>query len=282
MHSRVQIRGASPMRRVEAVASGSSTPLGTKGSKNAAPCTLEISYEAVNFLDIHIYQDKENNLQTSVYRKNTATNNLLHANSQHPSYLIKGIPTGQYLRVRRLCSTLGNFKIEVKKLYDRFKQRGYSHNCLKRAYKRALESDRNEDLKEVIGNCPQITYRQSKNLKDRLIQSHYKNPSTKFLGRLDTNEYIIKQFMNCTTTGVIYVMECACGKRYVGKTKREFRRCGRYNGVMKFTAVEHIKSTTRIGDIDNKLLQCEAEWIYWLNTKVPAGLNEGFTFSPFL
>ncbi|OCT98775.1 hypothetical protein XELAEV_18011009mg [Xenopus laevis] len=116
----------------------------------------------------------------------------------------------------------------------------------------------------------------------------------------------MKQFMNCKTTGVIYVMECVCGKRYVGKTKREFRRHilehvgdvrnkrntsvanhvnthhNGDNGVMKFTAVEHIKSTTRIGDLDNKLLQREAEWIYWLNTKVPSGLNEGFTFSPFL
>ncbi|OCT88234.1 hypothetical protein XELAEV_18016860mg [Xenopus laevis] len=335
--------------------------------------TSEISYEAVNFLVIHIYRDKENNLQTSVYRKNTATNNLLHAKSQHPSNLIKGIPTGQYLCVRRLCSTPGNFKIEAKKLYDRFKQRGYSHNCLKRAYKRALESDRSSlliprknnnnnkkleqstnskqqirligdfssqyreifnilqkhwhileqdlDLKEVIGNYPQITYRRSKNLKDRLIQSHYRNPiqstwlshntkgcyrcgdclacpyvckSTKIIGRFDINEYVTKQFMNL------------CGKKYVGKTKREFRRrilehvgdvrnkrntsvanhVNLYhngdNGAMKFTAVEHIKSTTRIGDIDNKLLQREAEWIYWLNTKVPAGLNEGFTFSHFL
>lgn len=27
-----------------------------------------------------------------------------------------------------------------------------------------------------------------------------------------------------TTAGVVYVMKCVCGKTYVGKTQREFRR----------------------------------------------------------
>ncbi|OCT55731.1 hypothetical protein XELAEV_18004497mg [Xenopus laevis] len=194
-----------------------------------------------------------------------------------------------------------------------------------------LEQD--ADLKETIGDRPLITYRRSKNLRDRLIHSHYNNPSkptwltcnikgcykcgdclacpfvrksTTLYGRLDIEEYTIKQFINCKTMGVIYVMECKCGMRYVGKTKREFRRrilehvgdvrnkrnttiANHINthhsgnsGVMKFIAVEHIKSTSRIGDIDNKLLKCEAEWIYWLNSKAPSGLNEGFIFSPFL
>ncbi|OCT65828.1 hypothetical protein XELAEV_18042078mg [Xenopus laevis] len=194
-----------------------------------------------------------------------------------------------------------------------------------------LEQD--ADLREAVGSHPLITYRRSKNLHDRLTHSHYNNPtkltwltnstkgchrcgnclacpyvqkSTIFSGRRDINEYIIQQFINCKTMGVIYVMECICGIRYIGKTKREFRRrilehvgdirnkrntsiANHINslhegncGVMKFIGVEHIKSTTRVGDLDNKLLKREAEWIYWTNSKVPGGLNEGFTFSPFL
>ncbi|OCU02294.1 hypothetical protein XELAEV_18008056mg [Xenopus laevis] len=119
-------------------------------------------------------------------------------------------------------------------------------------------------------------------------------------------EYTIKHFINCKTMGVIYVMKCQCETKYVGKTQREFRRRilehvgdvrhkrntsvanhinelhNGYTEVMKFTAIEHIKSTTRIGDIDKKLLQSEAKWINWLNSKSPNGLNEGFTFTPFL
>ncbi|OCT89092.1 hypothetical protein XELAEV_18017710mg [Xenopus laevis] len=313
-----------------------------------------------------------------------ATNNLLHAESQHPLRLIRGIPTGQYLRVRRLCSTLSDFKIEADKLYQRFKQRGYSHNSLKKAYKRALTADRShllvprkslvnsqpsissdnqkvirfignyssehkeirqilckhwhileqdKDLSEAIGNNPTITFRRCKNLRDQLVHSHLSNDTkptwlenkTKgcykcggcqacpfiekasiCLGRLDIPTYTLKHFMNCKTSGVIYLMNCGCGKRYVGKTKREFRRrilehvgdvkhrrntsVARhineiYNGkieMLKFTAVDHINPTMRVGDIGRKLLQLEAQWIYWLNTKVPYGLNEGFTFSPFL
>ncbi|OCT88162.1 hypothetical protein XELAEV_18016787mg, partial [Xenopus laevis] len=184
-------------------------------------------------------------------------------------------------------------------------------------------------LKEVIGESPQISYRWSNNLYDRLIQSHYINLTkttwlshntkgcyrcgdcvacpfvskrTTFLGRLDIKEYTIKHLINCKTTGIIYVMECICGKRYVGKTKRQIMEHvgdvrnkrntsianhinGHHNGdcgIMKFIAVDHVKSTTRIGVIDRKLLQREAEWIFWLNSKAPIGLNEGFTFSPFL
>ncbi|OCT91964.1 hypothetical protein XELAEV_18015021mg, partial [Xenopus laevis] len=332
--------------------------------------TSEIDRDTIHFLDIRIYQGPHNNLQTTVYRKKTATNSLLHASSQHPSNTIKGIPTGQYLRVRRLCNTLGDFKIEAKKLYERFRQRGYTHNSLKKAYKRALTTERNslltntmkhirmigdfssqhkasthiltkhwhilkqdKDLKQIIGDGPLITLRRSTNLRDQLIRSHLTPPrksswltnttqgchkcgncmacpfilKTKVVtGRRDIPNYIIKQFINCKTTGVIYVMKCKCDLLYVGKTRREFRRrilehvgyvrnkrnttvANHINDMhkgdsayMRFFAVEHIQQTTRIGDIDKKLLQSEAKWIYWLNTKAPNGLNEGFTFCPFL
>ncbi|OCT67308.1 hypothetical protein XELAEV_18038598mg [Xenopus laevis] len=114
------------------------------------------------------------------------------------------------------------------------------------------------------------------------------NKTVMIEGRSDIKEYAIKHFINCKTVGVIYVMKCECGKNYVGKTKREFRRrilehvgdvlhkrntsvanhiihCNNGNtAMMKFIGVEHIKSTTKIGDIDRKLLQCEAQLIYWL------------------
>ncbi|OCT96309.1 hypothetical protein XELAEV_18013984mg [Xenopus laevis] len=316
--------------------------------------TAEINKDIINFLDIQIYRDINNNVQTTVFRKETATNNLLDAKSQHPSGLIRGIPTGQYLRVRRLCSsTLADLKNEAdNELYQRFKQRGY--NSLKKAYKRALTADRShllvprkslaniclrsehkkirqiqgkhwhileqdKDLSEVIGSNPTITFRRSKNLRDQLVHSHLSNDTkptwlgnktkgcykcggsqawpfiektSTCLGRLDIPTYTLKHFMNCRTSGVIYLMNCECGKRYVGKTKREFRRRilehvgdvkHRTNtSMLKFTAVDHINPTMRVGDIDRKLLQRKDQWIYWLNTKVPYGLNEGFTFSPFL
>ncbi|OCT67299.1 hypothetical protein XELAEV_18038584mg, partial [Xenopus laevis] len=318
--------------------------------------TAEINRDAINFLDIRIHRDINNEVQTTVFRKDTATNNLLHAKSQHPSSLIQGIPTGQYLRVKRICSTQTEFKREADKLYKRFKQRGYSHNSLKRAYKRALEADRNQllipkksketnepnnkimrfignycfehkeirqilsnhwqileqdkDLSSIIGTKPTITFRRSKNLRDQLVHSHlsrnvkptwlenrtkgcykcgrclacpYIEKALTYLGRENKPVYTLEHFMNCKTSGIIYVMTCECGKRYVGKTKREFRRrilehvgdvkhrrntsVARHineihNGsleMLKFTAVDHIEPTMRVGDIDRKLLQREAQ-----------------------
>ncbi|OCT61211.1 hypothetical protein XELAEV_18047235mg [Xenopus laevis] len=338
----------------------------------------------VNFLDIKIFRDQQGNLATTLYRKETATNSLLHASSQHPQKTITGIPVGQYLRIRRICSNQDDFKIEAKKLYERFRERGYSHNSLKKAYKRALDTNRqsllvskdsnskvnrrngndntkqfrligdysaehntikhivnkhwhilqqDSQLREVIGESPLITFRRSKNLRDKLTRSHYTQASrttwltSKMKGcykcgdcsacplvakthnvmqSRDNVDYTIKNYMNCKSTCVVYLMQCACGKVYVGKTLREFRRrilehvgdvkhkrntsiavhineC--HNGnikVMQFSAVEQLKQTSRIGDVNKKLLQAEARWIYAMNSKSPNGLNEGFTFSPFL
>ncbi|OCT70398.1 hypothetical protein XELAEV_18037316mg [Xenopus laevis] len=297
--------------------------------------TAEINRDIINFLDIRIYRDiNNNNVQTTVFRKDTATNNLLHANSQHPSSLIQGIPTGQYLRVKRLCSTQTDFKKEADKLYVRFKQTGYSHNSLKKAYKRALMADRNLLLvpkKSVATSKPTNTNKVIRFIGDycsehkeirQTLSKHWQileqdkdlnsakptwlenktkgchkcggclacpfiEKASTCLGRTDKPTYTLKHFMNCKTTGVIYLMNCKCGKRYVGKTKREFRRrilehvgdvkyrrntsvARHINEVhnsniemLKFVAVDHIKPTMRVGDIDRKLLQREAQWIYW-------------------
>ncbi|OCT71958.1 hypothetical protein XELAEV_18034936mg [Xenopus laevis] len=44
------------------------------------------------------------------------------------------------------------------------------------------------------------------------------------VSRMDINEYKLMHFRNCKTSGVVYFMRCGCDKRYVGKTRREFRR----------------------------------------------------------
>ncbi|OCT81324.1 hypothetical protein XELAEV_18028142mg [Xenopus laevis] len=181
-------------------------------------------------------------------------------------------------------------------------------------HKETLEQDR--DLKQIIGDRSFITFRRSMNLRDRVTlhphQVHVAARRNKGLQALvaDIKEFNPAYFMNCKTTGSEYIMRCGCDKVYVGKTRREFRRILEHEGDVRNkrnTSVanhinelhdEHFKPTTRIGDIDNKLLQCEAKWIYWLNSRlcngkfcanaiqkqkdIPNGLNEGFTFKPFL
>ncbi|XP_056427508.1 uncharacterized protein LOC130368175 [Hyla sarda] len=83
--------------------------------------------------------------EQDVYRKPTATNLLLHAASSHTPSTIKAIPTGQFLRIRRICSSDDDFKKQSAILTERFLQRGYSRRSLKKAYQKAQHVHR-EDL----------------------------------------------------------------------------------------------------------------------------------------
>ncbi|OCT77808.1 hypothetical protein XELAEV_18028905mg [Xenopus laevis] len=109
--------------------------------------TLTLNYHStrLEFLDTEIKVDKDGQVFTNLYRKKTAGNSLLHAQSMHPHSCIEGIPKGQYIRLRRICSTDEDFKREAYSLYQRFKLRGYKTRCLRRAYQYALSLNR-EDL----------------------------------------------------------------------------------------------------------------------------------------
>ncbi|CAJ0952186.1 unnamed protein product [Ranitomeya imitator] len=102
--------------------------------------------EKIDFLDVTIYKDGAGLIQTDIYRKQTATNTLLHASSCHPRHMVQAIPVGQFLRLRRICSNDADFEARAEELKQRFLSRGYSGRCVKRAYHRAKYSDRNNLL----------------------------------------------------------------------------------------------------------------------------------------
>lgn len=71
--------------------------------------TDELNEYIIPFLDVLISKMEDGSLGTKIYRKDTATNSLLRRESCHPKPLLKGIPKGQYLRVRRNCSNEKSF-----------------------------------------------------------------------------------------------------------------------------------------------------------------------------
>ncbi|XP_056408622.1 uncharacterized protein LOC130313384 isoform X3 [Hyla sarda] len=99
--------------------------------------------------------------EQDVYRKPTATNLLLHAASSHTPSTIKAIPTGQFLRIRRICSSDDDFKKQSAILTERFLQRGYSRRSLKKAYQKAQHVHR-EDL---LQGRKKVTNKQSDNVR---------------------------------------------------------------------------------------------------------------------
>lgn len=71
----------------------------------------------------------------------TATNSLLKWDSCHPRPLVKGIPRGQFLRLRHYCSDPGMFKTQARELNKRFLRRGYPPDVLNNAYENALKRE---------------------------------------------------------------------------------------------------------------------------------------------
>lgn len=72
-------------------------------------------------------------VSTTLNRKPLSGNTLLSAQSGHPKHTIKGIPVGQFLRLKRICSNDLQFDKESSALYKRFLDRGYPSWMLNRA-----------------------------------------------------------------------------------------------------------------------------------------------------
>ena len=50
----------------------------------------------ISFLDMLIYKDKNNTLQTTLYRKPTDQQSYIHAHSDHPKSLKRSIPLAKH------------------------------------------------------------------------------------------------------------------------------------------------------------------------------------------
>ncbi|CAJ0950363.1 unnamed protein product [Ranitomeya imitator] len=81
-----------------------------------------------------------------VYRKSTSVNALLHAGSAHNYSTVRAVPVGQFLRMRRICSTDNRFLAQAEDLRGRFEARGYSHRTIKRGFERARRTPRRDLL----------------------------------------------------------------------------------------------------------------------------------------
>lgn len=90
---------------------------------------------------------------TKTFCKETAANTLLLATSHHPRSLVQGIPVGQFLKTKRNCSREDDFETEAQELYGSFRERGYSHKCIRRAKKIAIQAER-KDLNKTRSMRP--------------------------------------------------------------------------------------------------------------------------------
>lgn len=72
------------------------------------------------------------------------------------SSLFRGIPVGQFLRIKQNYSVEKDFRVDAEDMYQRFTEGGYSHSCIRRAKKRAIEC-KCQDLLQPKKDPKQIT-----------------------------------------------------------------------------------------------------------------------------
>lgn len=180
---------------------------------------------------------------------------------------------------------------------------------------------------------PRLVYRRAPNIRDIVVKSdlppkkmhtflddlpdgnrrcgscaqcHFTEKCNFFYHPTTGQQVKIKGKITCSTTHVIYMLKCPCGKAYVGKTTRalktriaehrstirngdekspvavHFKQAKHNVSSLRYLGIEKVHYPRRGGDIDNLLLKREVWWIDYLKTMAPVGLNEDFDIRPFL
>lgn len=107
--------------------------------------TSEHSTRSINFLDTSIILEN-GKLTTTLYKKPTDKQQYLHFHSHHPRHCKVGIPSGQSVRLRRICSNDSDYTKRVDDLCDTLTQRDYPQTLLNEFRHKALALDRNQVL----------------------------------------------------------------------------------------------------------------------------------------
>ena len=117
--------------------------------KSCIKFETNISEHSVNFLDVTISL-KDGKLSTSLYTKPTNAHLYLNWNSCHPKHVLKNIPKGQFIRIKRICSETTDFEKYSKILKHHLLKRGYQLNNINEAYMTAKTTNRSQFLMETI------------------------------------------------------------------------------------------------------------------------------------
>ena len=110
--------------------------------------TFKYSKDCIEFLDVLVISDGHV-LSTDLFYKETDSHQFLHFNSCHPYHTKKGIPYGQALRIRRICSKDIDFEKRSSDLIDWLTSRGHDRSLANSQIDRARLLNRDELLEET-------------------------------------------------------------------------------------------------------------------------------------
>ena len=116
----------------------------------------EHSTTTVNFLDVTITKDCDNNLITSVFEKPSNCHQYVEYSSCHPKTCKAGIPFSQAKRYRRITTNTDQFHQDCKNIQQHFKDRNYPEELIDKAISKAASLSRDDALKSVTKSDSEI------------------------------------------------------------------------------------------------------------------------------
>ena len=113
---------------------------------------FQISPRKIAFLDVMLYKDKNNNMQTTLYLKPTDQQAFLQAKSEHTSSLKSSIPYSQSWRLKIICSTTIEFDKNCAIIKQKFLDGQYKEEVLDEQIKKIDRIERKELFKSKEKN----------------------------------------------------------------------------------------------------------------------------------
>ncbi|XP_063775638.1 uncharacterized protein LOC134911273 [Pseudophryne corroboree] len=116
---------------------------------NSMDSTIKFTYcmstQCVNYLDVQISL-QEGNIHTSLFKKSTDRNTILHGSSQHPASTKKRLPFSQFLRIHCISDDINNTTKEIDIMMRQFLTRGYKLDDMMEANRKVMAIPRSETL----------------------------------------------------------------------------------------------------------------------------------------
>ena len=116
------------------------------GYKSSITFKHATSITNVNFLDTTISLQPDGTLASTLYNKPTASHQYLHQKSYHASHAKNSLPKSQFIRIRRICSSLEEFDKHAEKYVNHFVRRNYSRKHVIQHYNTVRSMNRDSLL----------------------------------------------------------------------------------------------------------------------------------------
>ena len=121
----------------------------SKNMKSKIKFEIHLSTNEVHFLDVTVCLN-HGKLRTTLFTKPTDSHFYLTTSSCHPSHIVKNIPKGQFIRLRRICSRKLEYLLNSEILCKKFIERSLHEKELKKTVKQVAKMDRSELLRDRI------------------------------------------------------------------------------------------------------------------------------------